>query len=194
MNTANWINAISAVIQAVSVVVASIFAVRSLRVWRRELVGKRKFEIADEALAAFLAAKDDLIWIRSRIIIAGEDDDYTAIEGELPHSAENRKQCAIISRRIRNTQGSFRRLARIYLPCKIHLGPEATGPIDAIVQAHNSVAISNEILLSQIGALNDQSMRNLKADIWSQGPDDPITMKIANAEEKMHEVCAHFLQ
>jgi hypothetical protein len=49
-----WLKVAATVLQAISVAVAAFFAILGLNAWRRQLIGKRKVEIAEEALLARL--------------------------------------------------------------------------------------------------------------------------------------------
>jgi hypothetical protein len=60
MTFKDWID----IAQIVSVLVASLVAIRGIQAWRREFVGKRRIELAEEVLALFYQAKDAIGWIR----------------------------------------------------------------------------------------------------------------------------------
>jgi len=57
---AAWVEAIGALLTGLATVLAGWAALRSLDAWRRETVGRRKAELAEEVLAQFYRARDIL--------------------------------------------------------------------------------------------------------------------------------------
>jgi hypothetical protein len=53
------------VLQAASVAVTAVFAVIGLRAWRRQLLGRRKIEIAEGTLLAAYKIKEAMAYIRN---------------------------------------------------------------------------------------------------------------------------------
>jgi hypothetical protein len=53
------------IIQAISSAAIAFFAVQGLRAWRRQLVGKRRFEVAEEAVLSAYRVAEKLEWIRN---------------------------------------------------------------------------------------------------------------------------------
>lgn len=51
-------------IRNVLVIIASIVAIYGIRAWRREFIGKRKIELAEEVLALFYETRDIIRYIR----------------------------------------------------------------------------------------------------------------------------------
>jgi hypothetical protein len=49
----------------VMVVIAGLLAIYSLNLWRRQIVGKRKAEIAEQVLISFYSARDVFEWVRT---------------------------------------------------------------------------------------------------------------------------------
>ena len=56
--TPDWVSAIANVLTALSAAVAAGFGVRSLNAWRRETIGRRKVEVAEETLTSFYRVRD----------------------------------------------------------------------------------------------------------------------------------------
>src|SRR5712691_9185860 len=60
------------VLQAAAVIVTAIFASLGLRAWRAQLIGKRKFEIAEASLLAAYKVKNAMSYIRNSGSFGGE--------------------------------------------------------------------------------------------------------------------------
>lgn len=56
--------AIADILQSTSVVLASYAVIAGINAWRREFVGKRRIELAEETLEAFFAIRDAIAFIR----------------------------------------------------------------------------------------------------------------------------------
>ncbi len=61
MAECNWVE----VVQAVAVIVASVVAIFGINAWKREYVGKRRMELAEEVLAMFYEVRDVMHDIRA---------------------------------------------------------------------------------------------------------------------------------
>lgn len=61
-------------VQMVMVLITSFVAVSGLTAWRRQLVGKRKGEIAEQALVSFYKARDVFKWARTPAVLTGEGE------------------------------------------------------------------------------------------------------------------------
>jgi hypothetical protein len=48
-----WVEVASKLLPAVAIAVTAVFAILGLNAWRRQMVGKRKFEVAEEGLVTF---------------------------------------------------------------------------------------------------------------------------------------------
>jgi hypothetical protein len=59
-------------LQAVSIAVTAGFAVAGLSAWRKQLVGKRKFDVAEEAMALFAKLRADIQYIRNPLSYRSE--------------------------------------------------------------------------------------------------------------------------
>jgi hypothetical protein len=53
------------IIQNISVIVASILAIIAINAWKKEFIGKRKIELAEDVLAKFFQIKDSISFIRN---------------------------------------------------------------------------------------------------------------------------------
>ncbi|BAS32090.1 hypothetical protein [Dehalococcoides mccartyi] len=63
---------IANIIASISIIIAAVTFIWGINAWRREHVGKRKIELAEETLALFYEARDAISAIRSPFGYAGE--------------------------------------------------------------------------------------------------------------------------
>jgi hypothetical protein len=76
------------IIQAVSLTVAAWTAVYGINAWRREFVGKKRIDLAEEVLARFYEASDVIRIIRSPLGYVGEGSTRQAGENESPEAKQ----------------------------------------------------------------------------------------------------------
>ena len=63
---------ITAIAQAVSVMFACWAIISGVDAWKREFIGKRKIELAEEVLSKFFEVKDAVAFIRSPFVTSDE--------------------------------------------------------------------------------------------------------------------------
>ncbi|WP_023604656.1 hypothetical protein [Aliivibrio logei] len=74
--------------QATAIISACWAIISGVGAWRREFIGKRKIELAEETLAAFFEIKDAIAFIRSPFASSGEGDSRIKGETETKEEAE----------------------------------------------------------------------------------------------------------
>jgi hypothetical protein len=76
MNPEEFVKIAAPALQALAILVTAIFASLGLNAWRRQLLGKRRFEVAEEVLLAAHKAKLSLAYVRNPAgWTAGETED-----------------------------------------------------------------------------------------------------------------------
>src|SRR5712692_1243654 len=78
------------VVQAISIAITAFFAVKSLRAWRVQLVGKRQFEVAEQVIVAIYSARDALIHTRQPFYMSEETKGRQRPPGEIEEQASRR--------------------------------------------------------------------------------------------------------
>jgi hypothetical protein len=79
-----WID----IAQSLSVIVASAVAIYGIDAWRRQFVGRRRIELAEETLALFYQARDIIRAIRSPFGWSGEGQTRKRAPNERPEDKE----------------------------------------------------------------------------------------------------------
>lgn len=59
-----WIETLAIVIQAVAIASASVVGIRGLNTWQREMVARRRADLAEHTLTLFYRARDTIAYIR----------------------------------------------------------------------------------------------------------------------------------
>lgn len=110
--------------------------------WRIQLIGKRRTELAEEALLAFAQAADAVRAIRSPAGFSNEDEAVRAELGtpageELPGESFH-----VTLWRMRQHRSKFEGLRRVQMLCKYHFGDEAEAAFAELNDALNKIAVA----------------------------------------------------
>jgi hypothetical protein len=87
---ANMIEAISNIAQTVAILVGACVAVYGINSWRRELIGRRKSEMAESTLSKFYEARDVIRWARFPGGYSDEGRSRPRADGESEAEARHR--------------------------------------------------------------------------------------------------------
>jgi hypothetical protein len=128
------------VVQAVSIAVTAVFAVISLRAWRAQLVGKRRFEVAEHVITAVYEVQEAVSYLRRSYYMSDDARDRPRPdEEESELEAQKRDICFIIEKRFNEMADKFVALQKARLLCKVHFGSEAVDNIKEFFDARNLI-------------------------------------------------------
>src|SRR5208282_3081313 len=116
------VKAIPSVVTAATAVFGVYIAKAGLNRWRIETVGKRKAELAEQALTAFYEARDVFVWVRSRAGFGGEGSTRTSNDGESKAQLEKRNTYYIPIERLTHDKELFARLHSLRYAFAAHFG------------------------------------------------------------------------
>ena len=109
MTWIEYLEAVTNLLTAMATLFGVGFAVYGINAWRREFVGKRKIEVAEDALALFYEVSDAVEAIRSPISSGAETEHIERWEGESDQRFHARKQAAVVYSRYEKRSELFSR-------------------------------------------------------------------------------------
>ena len=95
------------VAQAGSVALASWAIINGIDAWKREFIGKRRIELAEETLAKFFEVKDAIIMIRSPFGRIGEGSSRAPAPGETEAETEVLNRGYVVVERYQKAEKTF---------------------------------------------------------------------------------------
>jgi len=110
--------------------------------WRIQLIGKRRTELAEEALLVFANAVDAMASIRAPISFAGE---HAALRKELGEPEDKKlpgEDFRIILFRLDKRNERFAELRRVQLLCRYHFGEAAHDAFEQLHRARHRVWVA----------------------------------------------------
>jgi hypothetical protein len=141
-----WSEVFSNILQSVSILIAALSFAFGVNAWRREFVGKRRIELAEEVLALFYEAKDIISFIRSPFSSGEEGKTRVAEEGELPPEKEIKDRAFIVFERFQKHQELFNRLHAMRYRFMAQFGSEGGQPFDDLRKIVNEIFVSANML------------------------------------------------
>lgn len=168
--------------------------------WRIQLIGKRRTEIAEEALLAFAHAVDAVKTIRSFATWSHEQE---AVRKEAGISADKRvpgEVYRVTLWRISENREKFAALRKLQLLCRYHFGEDASRPFDDLHGQVHRVALAANMAASTASDEPEDLVslrREMKweAAIWAgYGRPDDVADKVDAAQRDLEAILTPHLR
>lgn len=175
------------VVQAAAIIVTAAFAVLGLRAWRKQLIGKRRIEIAEETLVLAYKIRNAITY--ARLPVHGPAEGLSRPR-ELSNDENFRKlrdSYFVPVERLKIYDEDFARLERQALLCEIYFGPAVRAPLDALLRVRGRIlGATRQLLASASGSPLEPAeateVTRCEATIWSYGDfDDEIRPMVDEA-------------
>jgi hypothetical protein len=180
---AGAIEAFAKLLGAVSPMVTVGLAIFGLFVWRMQLVAKRRFELAEEALVAVFSVVYALESIRGPFSWAGEGGSRKAGPNETPKQKEDLDHAFVPWERMATHADKFTALEKSALLIETHFGEEVPKQMRVLLIARARIGNASNMMrrLSGIGSLGEGTQKTYDkahAVLYASGARDPDTPSI----------------
>lgn len=188
-------------LQSISILGAAWVAIYGIDAWRREYIGKRRMELAEEVLALFYQARDVIASIRSSFGYGGEGESRKPGPQETAEEKAALDRAFVLIERYNRHAELFSRLQSLRYRFMAQFGSEASEPFQAIVRIVNQM-IGSAQTLARLAAVPEWSLRTEEAQelhgkqimeayrIYYEGfDDDPIAPRVEEAVAKIERTC-----
>ena len=198
--SASFLTTIPIAIAAASVAVAAVSFIFGVSAWRREFVGKRRIELAEEVLALFYEAEDVIRAIRSPMASGGEGRTRERGENEDEDLAGLLDQAFVAFERYERHQEFFARLRATRYRFKAAFGVEAGKPFSDLDNAVQRILVAARMLGTsywprQGRPMSEErfkqhldEMERLEADFWAMGKEDSLAEAVHAAVGKVEAI------
>ncbi len=194
------IKSLPSVVTAITAIVGVWIGARGLRKWRDETIGKRKAELAEQALVSFYEAGDAFNWARSRGLFGSEGETRKASESESDEVKTKRNTYFVPIERLHREKELFARLNAQRYTFAAYFGREGIKPFEAIMSIHNEIMLAASVLIEvtidhMTRALEEQEipLRNILGWGPASRPDE-IDKKISDAVNQIELLCRPILE
>lgn len=187
-------------LQTIAVVTAAIVAIVGIKSWRRELLGKRRSEIAEQAIVTASSVKDALIYVRNPFGFKGEGQSRNRINDENENTLEILDQDFVPIERMNKFLDDFSQLKSTKLLCKAHFGDEAIESFDELLRIRSEIISAAQFRMMISGGNGGHSERSNELYvereklIWDQYEKDEINPRIEKAVSDIEEYYGKYLK
>jgi len=191
----DWVSALANVGVAGAAIVAVRQGIEGLTAWRREAVGRRRIELAEEVLADFYEVRDVLRWVRSPAAYGHESEGRPGRDQESEHTRHHRDTFYVPLKRLTDHAEFFAKMDARRYRVAANFGKDAAEPYDEIREIRAKISISAQALMRLDPAIDDNRTairrEKLEEDVWEgNGADDVLASTI---DEIVRKVEARFL-
>lgn len=163
--------------------------------WRVQLIGKRRTELAEEALTAFGLAADALAYVRSPFMYGGEIFDALKEAGvEPPQRAADRSppgQTYLVTLwRLRQEREQFASLRKTEFLLRYHFGDAAADAVAEVGRVRGEVAAAARVALTVAHQGGEEAedrgfLRDARLKVMSMGNPDVLGDRIEAARKTL---------
>lgn len=195
---AEILKAVPSVVTAITAVVGVRIASSGLNKWREESAGKRKAELAEQALTDFYEARDVFTWVRSRGAFGGEGESREAASHESDELKKRRDTYFRSLERLRQEKELFARINAQRYTFAARFGRDSIKPFEQIMGVHNQIMTTASVLIETAMEHETQQMREQLESmfdvLWSpfKRP-DKIVERIDEAIHQIEQLCIPIL-
>ncbi len=192
--------------QSVSLILASLFAIYGIDAWRREFIGKRRMELAEEVLALFYEARDIIQEIRSPVGYSGEGTTRKPASNERPEDKDALDHAYTLTERYNRHVETFARIQALRYRFMAQVGSEATQPFVELNGIVNELILASR-RMARLGTTPDhrlrterdiekydQERRKVEVVFYSGEEDDPISPRVDGAIAKIESTCRGLIE
>jgi hypothetical protein len=133
----------------ISIIVASCTAIYGIGSWRREYVGKKRTELAEEVLCLFYEARDAVRHIRSPFSYPGEGSSRKSDENETPEQKKAYDRAYVLFERYNTHNELFNKMHSMRYRFMAQFGTKAGKPFEDFRHVLNKMQVSAQALASE---------------------------------------------
>lgn len=198
---------IAQIAQSVSVILAALFAIYGFDAWRREHIGKRRIELAEDVLSLFYQASDAIDQMRNPIGFGGEGSSRKQLENEDPRHKQALDAAYVLIERYGRHSELFAKLHAARYRFMAQVGIDKAKPFDAVNRLVNELIFSAHDM-ARLATVPEWSIRSEEAEqkhhdrcmkvhsiyYATDGEDDPISPRIKAAVAEIERTCRDIIE
>lgn len=188
------------VLKHISVLIAAWVAIYGIDSWRREHSGKRRLELAEDALSLFYEASDVINYIRSPMSFSSETADIERNARETDAEFDARRNASVVFKRYNEHQELFNKLHAMRYRFMAQIGKDQAKPFDDLRGIVNEIIGAARVLMrlwphdhfrtDEQWNQHRKQIEKYEAIFWSGlEEDDPIRPKVNTVISEIESAC-----
>ena len=134
------------ILKEISILISIWVAICGIDSWRREHVGKRKIELAEDILASFYEARDVIKYMRCPVSLSHETDNIKRGDKETEEEYQDRRNASIVFKRYNEHVELFNKLHAMRYRFMVQVGKNESKPFDDLRTLINGITLSARCL------------------------------------------------
>lgn len=130
----------------ISVIIGALALISGIRAWKREYIGKRKIELAEDTLMLFYQARDAIRDIRNPFGRIGEGNSREKLENETESEKEKLNRAYVVHERFQKQEEIFNKLQSTRYRFMARFGRENETPFIELNNILNDIFIAAQML------------------------------------------------
>ncbi|MFC1492940.1 hypothetical protein ACFL6O_03200 [candidate division KSB1 bacterium] len=183
------------IIESIAIIIASLSAIFGINSWRVELLGKKRYELAEEVLALFYKSKDVIAHIRNPFAWGGEGQSREPGPDESPDEKRAYDQAYVFFERYQEHKEVFNRLLALRYRFIVLFGQDKAAPFSEIQKTVHEI-LGTARMLSRFwkeGKYNEYTQKYENV-VWDHGDEDQINTRINKAVADMEAFCNRIIK
>ena len=188
------------ILTLISILVGICVAIYGIDTWRREHVGKRQLELAEDTLALFYEAADAIRHMRHVASFGHEMEDVEQQDGESDSQFQARQNASVVFHRYNQHQALFSKLHASRYRFMAQIGMEEARPFDELRAITSQITLAANVLARlwprDYFRTEEQKRKHWdkiekhEAVFWEgSAEDDPINPRLDKAIKDMDATC-----
>lgn len=189
-------------ISSLSVLIAALTFIAGVSAWRRELVSKKRIELAESVLAMFYEAEDIIKQIRNPFSFVDEGKTRKHEQNELKEDSIILDRAYIVFERYQKREMLFSQIKAARYRVKAMFGASASEPFDNLDEIINQIFSAAQLLGSHYWPRQGrvkmeakefkkhlEEKQNYEMIIWNMnGENDKISYRVRETIEKIEKI------
>ena len=195
------------VLGSIAVIIASGAAIWGIDSWRKELKGKKEHDLAEEVLALFYQAKDNIATIRSPFGSTGEGKTRKSSKKESEEQKQALDNAYVVYERYERYREAFNRIHATRYRFMALFGKDKVKPFVELSNIVQEIFMAANMLGTYFWKLNARGygdskkeekfiadMREQEAVFWAMGDDDKIAPRVEEVIKDIEKICEPILR
>jgi len=195
---------ICSLINSAAIVFAALVARYGITSWIHEFKGKRKIEVAEDALEHFYKVRDAIAYMRNPISYGDEGTKREVAEKETNVEKRARDAANVVYERHNKHIETFNKLYAMRYRFMARIGKEKAEPFEQIQKVVNEILIAAQMLahlwakqqrrhIPETTEKLQQSVDKFESIFWYSGSEDDINKRVAKAIADIEQTCNNII-